>query len=284
MTELIKNGSELLTDNKLVASLVELILRFLVAGLIYYIGKKLVKVFLKIFDRFLERTGTDISLRRFLYSGFRIVLYVVIFMMIIGVLGIGTSSVVAVFGSAGLTLGLALQGSLSNLAGGVLILVLKPFRVGDYIIEDTKGNEGVVQSIDVFYTRLLTSDNKMVSVPNGTLANSSLTNVTAQNKRRLDMIIPIGYTSDLRLAKSIISDIVNKTPEVIEREKVNIFLSELGESSINIGVRIWVPTADYWQVKWRITEQIKYAFDDAKIEIPYNKLDVNIVSNETNDN
>lgn len=284
MTELIKNGSELLTDNKLVASLVELILRFLVAGLIYYIGKKLVKVFLKIFDRFLERTGTDISLRRFLYSGFRIVLYVVIFMMIIGVLGIGTSSVVAVFGSAGLTLGLALQGSLSNLAGGVLILVLKPFRVGDYIIEDTKGNEGVVQSIDVFYTRLLTSDNKMVSVPNGTLANSSLTNVTAQNKRRLDMIIPIGYTSDLRLAKSIISDIVSKTPEVLEREKVNIFLSELGESSINIGVRIWVPTADYWQVKWRITEQIKYAFDDAKIEIPYNKLDVNIVSNETNDN
>lgn len=284
MTELIKNGSELLTDNKLVASLVELILRFLVAGLIYYIGKKLVKVFLKIFDRFLERTGTDISLRRFLYSGFRIVLYVVIFMLIIGVLGIGTSSVVAVFGSAGLTLGLALQGSLSNLAGGVLILVLKPFRVGDYIIEDTKGNEGVVQSIDVFYTRLLTSDNKMVSVPNGTLANSSLTNVTAQNKRRLDMIIPIGYTSDLRLAKSIISDIVSKTPEVLEREKVNIFLSELGESSINIGVRIWVPTADYWQVKWRITEQIKYAFDDAKIEIPYNKLDVNIVSNETNDN
>lgn len=278
MTELIKASTELLTDNKLVASLVELIIRILLTAMIYYIGKKLVKVILKIFDRFLERTGTDISLRRFLYSGLRIVMYVVIFILMIGVLGIGTSSVVAVFGSAGLTLGLALQGSLSNLAGGVLILLLKPFRVGDYIIEDTKGNEGVVQSIDVFYTRLLTSDNKMVSVPNGTLANSSLTNVTAQDKRRLDMIVPIGYTSDLKLAKNIILDIIDKTQEVLANEDVNVYVSELGESSVNIGLRIWVPTANYWAVKWRITEQIKYAFDDAGIEIPYNKLDVNIIN------
>lgn len=278
MTELIKASTELLTDNKLVASLVELIIRILLTAMIYYIGKKLVKVILKVFDRFLERTGTDISLRRFLYSGLRIVMYVVIFIIMIGVLGIGTSSVVAVFGSAGLTLGLALQGSLSNLAGGVLILLLKPFRVGDYIIEDTKGNEGVVQSIDVFYTRLLTSDNKMVSVPNGTLANSSLTNVTAQDKRRLDMIVPIGYTSDLKLAKNIILDIIDKTQEVLANEDVNVYVSELGESSVNIGLRIWVPTANYWAVKWRITEQIKYAFDDAGIEIPYNKLDVNIIN------
>lgn len=278
MTELIKASTELLTDNKLVASLVELIIRILITAMIYYIGKKLVKVILKIFDRFLERTGTDISLRRFLYSGLRIVMYVVIFILMIGVLGIGTSSVVAVFGSAGLTLGLALQGSLSNLAGGVLILLLKPFRVGDYIIEDTKGNEGVVQSIDVFYTRLLTSDNKMVSVPNGTLANSSLTNVTAQDKRRLDMIVPIGYTSDLKLAKNIILDIIDKTQEVLVNEDINVYVSELGESSVNIGLRIWVPTANYWAVKWRITEQIKYAFDDAGIEIPYNKLDVNIIN------
>lgn len=278
MTELIKASTELLTDNKLVASLVELIIRILITAMIYYIGKKLVKVILKIFDRFLERTGTDISLRRFLYSGLRIVMYIVIFILMIGVLGIGTSSVVAVFGSAGLTLGLALQGSLSNLAGGVLILLLKPFRVGDYIIEDTKGNEGVVQSIDVFYTRLLTSDNKMVSVPNGTLANSSLTNVTAQDKRRLDMIVPIGYTSDLKLAKNIILDIIDKTQEVLVNEEINVYVSELGESSVNIGLRIWVPTANYWAVKWRITEQIKYAFDDAGIEIPYNKLDVNIIN------
>lgn len=278
MTELIKASTELLTDNKLVASLVELIIRILITAMIYYIGKKLVKVILKIFDRFLERTGTDISLRRFLYSGLRIVMYVVIFILMIGVLGIGTSSVVAVFGSAGLTLGLALQGSLSNLAGGVLILLLKPFRVGDYIIEDTKGNEGVVQSIDVFYTRLLTSDNKMVSVPNGTLANSSLTNVTAQDKRRLDMIVPIGYTSDLKLAKNIILDIIDKTQEVLVNEEINVYVSELGESSVNIGLRIWVSTANYWAVKWRITEQIKYAFDDAGIEIPYNKLDVNIIN------
>ena len=168
MTELIKSISEMLTDNKAVSSLIELIIRIFIAILIYYIGKKLVKVVLRIFDRFLERAGTDISLRKFLYSGLRIILYIVVFILMIRTVGIGTSSIIAVLGSAGLTLGLALQGSLSNLAGGVLILLLKPFRVGDYIIEDTKGNEGTVQSIDVFYTRLLTIDNRMVAVPNGT--------------------------------------------------------------------------------------------------------------------
>ena len=278
MTELIKSISEMLTDNKAVSSLIELIIRIFIAILIYYIGKKLVKVVLRIFDRFLERAGTDISLKKFLYSGLRIILYIVVFILMIRTVGIGTSSIIAVLGSAGLTLGLALQGSLSNLAGGVLILLLKPFRVGDYIIEDTKGNEGTVQSIDVFYTRLLTIDNRMVAVPNGTLANSSLTNVTSQTRRRIDMIIPIAYNADLRLAKEKIKEVVDRTEDVMKDQPIDIFVSELGESSVNLGLRAWFPTDIYWKAKWKITEEIKLEFDRCGIEIPYNKLDVNILS------
>ncbi|MBQ5734682.1 MAG: mechanosensitive ion channel [Lachnospiraceae bacterium] len=268
----------MLTDNKAVSSLIELIIRIFIAILIYYIGKKLVKVVLRIFDRFLERAGTDISLRKFLYSGLRIILYIVVFILMIRTVGIGTSSIIAVLGSAGLTLGLALQGSLSNLAGGVLILLLKPFRVGDYIIEDTKGNEGTVQSIDVFYTRLLTIDNRMVAVPNGTLANSSLTNVTSQTRRRIDMIIPIAYNADLRLAKEKIKEVVDRTEDVMKDQPIDIFVSELGESSVNLGLRAWFPTDSYWKAKWKITEEIKLEFDRCGIEIPYNKLDVNILN------
>ena len=278
MTELIKSISEMLTDNKAVSSLIELIIRIFIAILIYYIGKKLVKVVLRIFDRFLERAGTDISLKKFLYSGLRIILYIVVFILMIRTVGIGTSSIIAVLGSAGLTLGLALQGSLSNLAGGVLILLLKPFRVGDYIIEDTKGNEGTVQSIDVFYTRLLTIDNRMVAVPNGTLANSSLTNVTSQTRRRIDMIIPIAYNADLRLAKEKIKEVVDRTEDVMKDQPIDIFVSELGESSVNLGLRAWFPTDSYWKAKWKITEEIKLEFDRCGIERPYNKLDVNILS------
>ena len=161
-------------------------IRVLIAAIIYFIGKKIIKWVRKVLGRALERSGVDKGVRQFLDSATKITLYFILAIAVINQLGVETTSVVAVLGSAGLTLGLALQGSLSNFAGGVLILLFKPFKVGDYIIEDTHKNEGTVAEIMIFYTKLLTADNRIVVIPNGILANSSLTNVTHQKKRRVD--------------------------------------------------------------------------------------------------
>ena len=153
--------------------------------------------------------------------------------------GRDATSVVAAGGSAGVALGLALQGSLSNLAGGMLILFLKPFVVGDYIIEDSHGNEGTVKEIQIFYTKLATIDNKTIIVPNGTLANTSLTNVTDKDYRQLDLKVDIAYEADLRLAKKLLQELVKNDPFVIQSMEHNVFVNELGSSSVVLGVRAW---------------------------------------------
>ena len=198
-------------------------------------------------------------------------LFFVLIVTILTFFGVSTASVAAVLGSAGLALGLALQGSLANFAGGVLLLLLRPFRVGDYIIEDTHGNEGTVDEISIFYTKLLTVDHKTIVIPNGILANSSLTNVTSSEKRRVDLFVGISYESDIRLAKEILNQLALEEKDRLEEEEINVFVSELGASEVTLGLRIWVKTEDYWNVKWRMTEQIKYAFDEKQIEIPYQK-------------
>ena len=168
-----------------------------------------------------------------------------------------------------MAVGLALQGSLSNFAGGVLILLLKPFRVGDSIIEHSGGKEGTVTEISIFYTKLLTIDNKVVMVPNGTLSNSSITNVSTMEKRRVDLVVGIAYEADIRTAKEAEEA---RLPE----EEILVFVDELGDSSVNMGVRIWVKTEDYWSARWRLTENIKYALDSHNISIPYPQMDVQI--------
>ncbi|MEY8390102.1 mechanosensitive ion channel domain-containing protein [Lachnospiraceae bacterium 45-W7] len=255
--------------------LVDFAVRVLIALLIYAIGKRVIKWLRKLLKRALERTGLDEGVCQFLDSFAKIILNVVLVLAVINQLGVATTSVVAVIGSAGLTAGLALQGSLSNFAGGVLILLFKPFKVGDYIIEDTHKNEGIVSEIMIFYTKLVTADNRTVVIPNGMLANSSLTNVTQQDRRRVDLYVGISYESDMKKAKELLAEIIAQEESRLEEEIV-VFVDALEDSSVRLGGRLWVPASDYWQVKWRMTERIKETFEENQIEIPYNKMTISV--------
>lgn len=260
----------------LVPDLLSFAFQVVIALLIYGIGSRIIKLAVKMVRRSLERAGTDEGVKQFVTPLIKWSLYVILVFIIMGLFGIATTSAVAVLGSAGVAVGLALQGSLSNFAGGVLILLLKPFRVGDYIIEDSNKNEGTVSEISIFYTKLLTPDNKLIVIPNGTLSNSSLTNVTNMDKRRIDIIVGIAYEADIRRAKEVLLGVAEAEEARIKEEEPVVFVNELAASSVDMGVRIWVGAEDYWPAKWRLTENIKYALDENGISIPYQQIDVQI--------
>lgn len=249
-------------------------LQVVLAGVVYVIGSRIIKLARKILRRWLEHTEADTGVRQFLDALLKYLLYFILIVIILTLFGVTAASVVALVGSAGLTLGLALQGSLSNFAGGVLILLLKPFKVGDYIREDTHGNEGTVEEISIFYTRLMTAEHNTIVIPNGMLANSSLTNITYSDIRRIHLEVGIAYEADLNLAKEVVQKQAEAEVCRIPEEEILVFVSELGASEVKIGVRIWVKTENYWEAKWRLTENIKLALDECGIEIPYQKLDV----------
>lgn len=252
----------------------------LIAIVILIIGNKLIKWVLKLIGNSFKKTKIEPMVAKFLISLIKFALYFLIAIIVISVLGIPTTSLIAALSAAGLTLGLALQGSLSNFAGGVLILLFKPFTIGDYIKEDTHGNEGTVTGIDLFYTKITTIDNKTIVIPNGTLANSSLTNYTAQEKRRIDILIGISYDSDIRKAKSVLADVIDGCDRIIRDEEISIYVDNLGESQITLGVRVWTKTDEYWPVRWELLEKFKCEFDDNGIEIPFNQLSVTIKGQE----
>lgn len=258
----------------LVPGILGFALQILLALVVYFVGTKIIKLTRKLLKRWLEKADADVGAKQFLDAMVKYVMYFILIVVILTLFGVTTASVIAVVGSAGVTVGLALQGSLSNFAGGVLILLLKPFKVGDYIKEDTHNNEGTVAEISIFYTKLLTVDRKTIVVPNGTLANSSLTNVTHSDTRRIDLDIGIAYEADLRLAKQIIRELAEKDSARLPEEEIQVFVSELGASEVKLGLRVWVKTEDYWDARWRLLENIKLAFDERGIEIPYQKVDV----------
>ena len=260
----------------LVPDLISFGLQVVIAILIYIVGSKIIKAILKMMNRSMERAGTDIGVKQFLSTVIKYALYIILIMIILNLFGIATTSVVALIGSAGVAVGLALQGSLANIAGGVLILLLKPFRVGDYIIEDTNKNEGTVAEISVFYTKLLTIDNKVVMIPNGILANASLTNVSHMDKRRVDLVVGVSYEADIKKTKEVLQKVIEEEPARLKDEEMQVFVSELADSSVNMGVRVWVKAEEYWPAKWRITENVKLALDKNGISIPYPQLDVQI--------
>ena len=224
----------------------------------------------------MQKAHLDEGVQSFLKSALKIVLFVVLVFGIISYLGIATTGIAALFASAGVTIGLALQGSLSNLAGGVLILVLKPFKVGEYII--ACGDEGTVVSIEILCTKLRTGDNKIVVIPNGALANSSITNASREEFRRVDFVFGVAYDSDLKLVKSLLQTAGERHELTLKDEDhpVKVFINEFGASSIDFGFRVWCKNSDYWTVKWELMEQVKEAFDANNIEIPFNQLDVNM--------
>ncbi len=249
----------------------------LLALVCLWIGLRLAKWVMKLIRRSFERSKMDPTVSSFLASIIHIVLYILVFITVVSIMGIQVTSFVTLLGTAGVTIGLALQGSLSNFAGGVLILILKPFVIGDYIREDTHGNEGTVTGIDIFYTRLRTYDGKMVVIPNGTLSNTSLTNLTRQEKRRLDLSVPVEYTVDLGKAKSVLAEVLCQEPLVLQEEPVDIVLDAFEDSSMTLLLHVWVRTENYWQAKWGLLEAIKNAFDANGIVIPYNQLDIHMI-------
>lgn len=249
-------------------------LDLLAAVFILVIGFKAVGAVRRMAERSFARMEMELSLRKFLLALLQALLYAVLIFMAAERIGIQSSSIIALLGSAGVTLGLALQGSLSNFAGGVLILLMRPFKVGDYIVSEY--GEGTVAVIGLVYTTLNTVDNKTVVIPNGSLSNSPITNATAEEFRRLDLVVGISYQADLKKAKEILLDIFSSHPNILKDHPIQVFVDQLAASSVMIGGRGWTSTDDYWQTRWDITEQIKLRLDEAGIEIPFNQMDVHV--------
>ncbi len=256
--------------------ILNLSVRILFAVVFFLIGMQLIKLLRKIIRKSMNRANVELGAIQFVDSFVKAALYAVLTLMLASSFGMDAASIVAVLGSAGVAIGLAIQGSLSNLAGGVLILMLKPFKVGDYIKEGSGGKEGTVEEIQIFYTKLLTPDNQTVILPNGNLANSSLVNVTAQEFRRMDIKVGISYKADLKKAKAVLLEVLQEEEAVQKDKDMLVFVDELGDSSVILGVRCWLAQEDFWQGKWRITENCKLKLEENQIEIPYNQLDVHL--------
>ncbi len=253
----------------------ELGIRVLLAFLAFLIGVQVIKLIRKIIRKSMQRANADTGAVQFVDSFVKAALYVVLVLMIATSFGVDAASIIAVVGSAGVAVGLALQGSLSNLAGGVLLLLLHPFRVGDYIV-DGAGNEGTVTEIQIFYTKLMTPDNKTIILPNGTLSNNSITNVTTAKNRRADITIGISYGADIKAAKEVLMKVLKEDEATLKDHDMNVFVDQLADSSVNLGVRCWFNNEDFWTGKWRITENCKCALDQAGIQIPFPQMDVHI--------
>lgn len=246
---------------------------------VLYIGSRLIRWVLGLVRRSLGRTGMDKGAVQFLCSFLKALLYILLIFGIGMNFGIKESSVAALLGTAGVTIGLALQGGLSNLAGGVMLLIFKPFQVGDYIIVDkANGWEGTVYKIEICYTTLLSVDYRHIVIPNGTLSGNTVVNLTARNMRKLELKIGISYDSDMHKAKQILEQIIKDDKGTREDQGMLVYVDELAENAVTLGLRVWVPTEDYWTVRWRLNETIKDEFDRQGIRIPYRQLDVHVIS------
>lgn len=248
----------------------------ILALVIYYVAGKIIKKLCRFIQISMQKANADMGVTQFITSLTKAGLYAILIFSIAVNFGVEKSSIAALLASGGVAVGLALQGGLSNLAGGVIILLLKPFTVGDYIIENSGKQEGTVVKIDLFYTTLSTVDNKRITVPNGSLTNSSIINVTAQDLRNLEIKVMISYQADLKKAKGIVEKLLYSDPCVISEKDMRVFVDELADNGVIIGLRAWVKTEDYWTTKWGLNEKIKLTFDNEKIEIPYPQLDVHI--------
>lgn len=250
------------------------LLRIALVLVIFFVGRKLIKKIVSLCDQALKRHGMEVTVRRFFCNVINALGYICMLGILLQTVGLTATSLTALVASTGVAVGLALQGSLSNFAGGVLILLMKPFVIGDYIVQ---GNtEGTVKEIGLVYTELITADNRLIVIPNGTLIDSSIVNVTATGKRRLELSVGIGYKSDLKKAKEVLIRLGENDPARDPENPVNVFVSELAESSVNLGLHVWVSSSEYWNAKWRLTENIKMAFDEEGIEIPFKQVEISV--------
>lgn len=247
-------------------------IKILIALLIFLIGQLVAKIISRVLGKVLGRTKLDSILVEFIQSLVNALLLVFVIVAALDQLGVNTNSLIAVLGAAGLAIGLALQGSLQNFAAGFMLLIFRPFKGGDFV--EAAGVAGSIEKIGIFSTTMHTGDNKEVIIPNGAIYSSNIINYSKRATRRIDMIFSIGYSDDIRLARDVMTNIINADPRVLPDPEPLIAVGELGASSVNFFVRPWVKTEDYWDVKFDLTEKIKIAFDENGITIPFPQMDI----------
>lgn len=252
----------------------DIALPIILAILTLFIGLAIINLLIRIVKRQIEKSKMDESLKPFLVSVLSAGMKILLIVSVIGILGIPIASFVAILGAAGLAVGLAFQGALSNLAGGVLLLTMRPFKVGDYI--EGGGYSGTVKAIQILYTELITPDNKMIYVPNGVLSNAGIVNYSVNDTRRVDFTFGVGYEADNQQVLDSLKRIVNSHEAVLSEPEPFIRLSAHGDSAVEYIARVWVNSEDYWTVHFDILEQVKTAFDDEGISIPYPQMDIHI--------
>ncbi len=249
-------------------------LKVVMAIIVLIIGLWIIKRFVKVLNKLMERREVNVSLRGFLSALVSILLKVMLFISIAGMVGIETTSFIAVLGAAGLAIGLALQGTLANFAGGVMILLFKPFKVGDLI--ESQGHKGTVKEIHIFVTVLLTPENKTVILPNAAVSGNDIVNYTTQGVIRVDMTFGISYDSNIKDAKNVLFDIIDNHPKVLKNPAPFVGVAELADSSVNLAVRPYTKPEDYWEVYFHVYEEGKIALDNAGITIPFPQVDVHM--------
>jgi small conductance mechanosensitive channel len=241
--------------------------QILTALAILIIGLFLIRIAAKLSRKMMAKSGVDVTLQKFLSNLIGWTLKILLFVVVISKLGVETTSFAAILAAAGLAIGLALQGSLANFAGGVLIMIFKPIKVGNLI--EAQGELGVVKEIEIFTTKILTPSNKLVIIPNGTLSNGNITNYSSEGKLRVDLTIGVSYDADIKQTKDVLINVLTSNPKVLQVPAPTVNVSELSDSSINFAVRPWSSVENYWDVYFGITEECKEALDAAGIEIPY---------------
>lgn len=247
------------------------------ALLILIVGLFIIRLLIKSSKKVMQKRGVDVTLQKFLGNLGSWILKILLFITVISQLGVATTSFAAIIAAAGLAIGLALQGSLGNFAGGVLIMIFKPFKIGDLI--EAQGEIGVVKEIEIFTTKLTGLSNREIIIPNGALSNGNIINFTTEGTRRVDLVIGVSYDADIKKTKDVLMNVLTSHPKVLKDPAPGVTVLELADSSVNFAVRPWCNTADYWTVYFEATENIKLALDEAGIEIPYPHR-VNINKNE----
>ena len=253
-------------------------IKLIIGLLLLWLGWKLAKKVVNIMSKTLEKRNVDATVSSFLDTFVEVVLKGIVIYIFLEYVGIKTTGIAALVASAGVAIGLALQGSLSNFAGGVIILLIRPFNVGDYI--EGAGHSGLIEKIGMFYTHMTTVDNKLILIPNGNLANGSIVNYSAKELRRVDLTFGVGYEQDVLKVKRVLSNIVDAHDLILKTPEPFIALSEHGDSAVNFVVRVWVNNSDYWKVHFDLLESVKIKFDEEEISIPYPQMDLHIKKDE----
>lgn len=249
--------------------------KIILSIIIFFVGRFVINWLLEKLDVLFKNRKIDVSLARFSHSALNAVLYIILIINIAVLLGFNMAAFVTILGAAGLAVGLALQGSLSNLAGGVLILIFRPFNVGDYI--EAHGHAGIVKDIQILYTVIDTLDNRRVVIPNSDVSNSSMTNYTAYDTRRVDLTFGVGYGTKIEEVKAAVQKVIEANSKIMKDPAPFVRLQEHGGSSLNYVVRVWCKTADYWDVFFDMQEEVKREFDAKGIEIPFPQMDVHMI-------